>query len=279
MSLVDYGRFVKFSHTIFALPFVLATLAIAGLEMEITAGKVLLIVLAMTSARSCAMAMNRIVDRKIDADNVRTRTRELVTGKISPRNAFIFVVLSALVFLVVSARFNRITALCAPGILVLFLIYPFCKRFTWLSHFFLGFIIGLAPSAAWLALTGTVSPAALWLSLGVMCWIAGFDIIYALLDLEHDRSAKLFSVPACFGVKTSLLLSAGLHLLTLICLWRVFDGTLYRIGLGVMLSVLLYEHMIVKPHDLSRVNMAFFNVNGLASILFFAFTWLEVTIR
>lgn len=279
MSLADYGRFVKFSHTVFALPFVFAALAIASLEMEITAGKVLLIVVAMASARSCAMGMNRIIDREIDADNVRTSTRELVTGKISLRKAAIFVVVSALVFLAVSASFNRITALCAPVILALFLIYPFCKRFTWLSHLLLGFVIGLAPSAAWLALDGRVSPAAFWLSLGVMCWIAGFDIIYALLDLEHDRAVGLYSVPACFGVKTSLLVSAGLHLLTLVFLWRAFAGSIYLTGMGVMLLVLVYEHLIVKPHDLSRVNMAFFNVNGMMSILFFAFTWLEVTVR
>lgn len=279
MSLVDYGRFVKFSHTVFALPFVFATLAIASLEMEITTGKIILIVVAMAAARSCAMAMNRIVDREIDAGNVRTSTRELVTGKISLRNATLFVVASALVFLTVSASFNRITTLCAPVILGLFFIYPYLKRFTWLSHFFLGFVIGLAPSAAWLALDGSVSPAAFWLSLAVMCWIAGFDIIYALLDLEHDRAARLHSVPACLGVKPALLMSGALHVLTLVFLFLAFAGAIYLSGMAMMLLVLAYEHLIVKPHDLSRVNMAFFNVNGMVSILFFAFTWLEVTLR
>jgi len=279
MSLIDYGRFVKFSHTVFALPFVLATMAIASLEMKIEVWKVVLVLMAMATARSAAMGINRIIDKKIDTKNKRTQKRELVTEKISLGNAKFFVIVNSLLFWAIAATFNYITLLCAPIILILFYIYPYLKRTTWLSHFFLGFIDGLAPIATWLALFSDVSPTAFFLGLAMMCWIAGFDIIYALLDLEFDKKEGLYSLPACFGVKTSLVVSGTLHIFTLIFLWFSFDGSIYLIGITVMLIVLSYEHWIVKPDDLSRVDMAFFNVNGLASLFFFAFTWLEVTMR
>jgi 4-hydroxybenzoate polyprenyltransferase len=279
MSLIDYGRFVKFSHTVFALPFVLATMAIASLEKKLTVEQIILILLAMATARSAAMGINRIIDRNIDAKNKRTQNRELVTGKISLRNAKIFVMVNSLLFWAIAATFNYITLLCAPIILILFYIYPYLKRVTWLSHFFLGFVDGLAPIATWIALFGDVSPSAFFLGLAMMCWIAGFDIIYSLLDLEFDQKEGLYSLPACFGVKISLVVSCSLHMFTVIFLCLAFDGYIYLFGVLVMLIVLTYEHWIVKPDDLSRVNLAFFNVNGLASIIFLAFTCLEVITR
>ena len=279
MSLIDYIRFVKFSHTIFALPFVLATMAIASLEMELTLWQVFLILMAMATARSAAMGINRIIDRNIDAKNKRTQKRELVTGKISVRDARIFIIINSILFWTIAATFNYITLLCAPIILILFYIYPYLKQVTWLSHFFLGFVDGLAPIATWIALFADVSPTAFFLGLAMMCWIAGFDIIYALQDIEFDRKEGLYSLPACFGIKISLVVSGILHIFTLVFLYFSFDGSIYLIGITVMLLVLAYEHWILKPDDFSRVNMAFFNVNGLASLLFFTFTWLEVAIR
>ena len=279
MSLIDYGRFVKFSHTVFALPFVLATMAIASLEKKLNIEEIILILMAMATARSAAMGINRIIDRDIDAKNKRTQNRELVTGKISLRNAKIFVVVNSLLFWGIAATFNYITLLCAPIILILFYIYPYLKRVTWLSHFFLGFVDGLAPIATWIALFGNVSPSAFFLGLAMMCWIAGFDIIYSLLDLEFDQKEGLYSLPACFGVKISLVVSCSLHMFTVIFLFLAFDGYIYLFGILIMLIVLIYEHWIVKPDDLSKVNLAFFNVNGLASIVFFVFTCLEVITR
>jgi len=279
MSLIDFGKFVKFSHTVFALPFVLATMAIASLEKKLNIEEIILILMAMATARSAAMGINRIIDRDIDAKNKRTQNRELVTGKISLRNAKIFVVVNSLLFWGIAATFNYITLLCAPIILILFYIYPYLKRVTWLSHFFLGFVDGLAPIATWIALFGNVSPSAFFLGLAMMCWIAGFDIIYSLLDLEFDQKEGLYSLPACFGVKISLVVSCSLHMFTVIFLYLAFDGYIYLFGILIMLIVLIYEHWIVKPDDLSKVNLAFFNVNGLASIVFFVFTCLEVITR
>ena len=275
-SIVTFGNFVKFSHTIFALPFVLATIAIVSLEIDLKVWPVVLVIAAMATARSAAMGINRIIDRDIDAKNQRTQNRELITGKISLRRAKMFVIANAFLFLTIAATFNRITFVCAPFVLIFFFLYPFFKRFTWLSHLFLGFIDGLAPTATWIALTGTIALPAIYLSFAMMFWIAGFDILYSLLDIEFDRHAKLFSIPASFGIKRALILSAIFHALTLIFLAFALKGAFYFLGLLLLLVVLVYEHWIVKPYDLSRVNAAFFNVNGLVSIIYFLFTWLQV---
>ena len=275
-SIVTFGNFVKFSHTIFALPFVLATIAIVSLEINLEILPVLLVIAAMATARSAAMGINRIIDRDIDAKNLRTRNRELITGKVSLRSAKMFVIINSLLFLGIAATFNRITAICGPFVLILFFLYPFFKRFTWFSHVFLGLIDGLAPTATWIALTGTIAWSAIYLSLAMMFWIAGFDILYALLDIEFDCRTKLYSIPARFGIKKALALSAIFHALTLFFLGLAFKGSFYFVGLLILLVVLVYEHWIVKPNDLSRVNSAFFNVNGFVAIIYFLFTWLQV---
>jgi len=278
-TIFTYSNFVKFSHTIFALPFVLATMAIISLEIALKVWQVALVIAAMATARSAAMGINRIIDRDIDGKNLRTKNRELITGKISLRSAWMFVIINSLFFLAIASTFNRITTLCAPFVLVLFFLYPFLKRFTWLSHLFLGFIDGLAPAATWIALTGNIALPAVFLSAAMMFWIAGFDILYSLLDIEFDCQTRLFSIPACFGIKRSLVLSAIFHALTLIFLACAFKGLFYFLGLFILFLVLLYEHWIVKPTDLARVNAAFFNVNGLVSIIYFLFTWLQVTVH
>ena len=278
-SITLYGNFVKFSHTIFALPFVLATMVIVSLEVDLKASQVVLVIAAMATARSVAMGINRIIDREIDAKNVRTKSRELVTGKISLKSARIFIVVNSLMFLVIASTFNLITTVCAPFVLLLFYIYPFLKRFTWLSHLFLGFVDGLAPTATWIALTNTVAPPAVFLSVAMMFWIAGFDILYALLDIAFDRQERLHSIPACFGIKKALGISSFLHVLTVIFLALAFTGGFYFFGLLILSLVLIYEHWIVKPNDLAKVNAAFFNVNGAISILYFLFTWLQVVVR
>jgi len=278
-AITTYGQFVKFSHTIFALPFVLSTLVILSQEIELKVMEVILVIAAMATARSAAMGINRIIDRKIDAQNPRTKNRELITGKLTLREAWGFVLINSALFCLIASTFNWITTIAAPFILILFFIYPFLKRFTWLSHLLLGFVDGLAPTATWIALTGTVKMPAIFLSLAMMFWIAGFDILYALLDIEFDRKEKLFSVPACFGVKIALVISAVFHGLTLIFLALAFNGLIYFLGLFILLIALIYEHIIIKPDDLSRINTAFFNVNGLISIGYFIFTWLQVTIK
>ncbi|MBN2469040.1 MAG: UbiA family prenyltransferase [Deltaproteobacteria bacterium] len=267
---------MRFSHTIFALPFVFATIAIASLHIHVGLRHIVLIILAMATARSAAMGLNRIIDRGIDAKNVRTKNRELVTGEISLKSALLFVSINVVLFLVIAASFNRVTLVCAPVLLIFFVIYPYFKRFSWLSHFFLGFVIGLSPIATWIALTGTVSLPAALLGAAMMCWIAGFDIVYALLDVEFDKKAALYSLPALFGIKISLVVSALLHVFTLIFLMLAFRGPIYLVGMIIMAAVLVYEHWIIRPDDFSRVNTAFFSVNGIASILYCCFTWLEI---
>jgi len=272
----DFLELIKFEHTIFALPF-------AYLGMLLAAGgwptwhQFIWITIAMAAARTLAMAANRIADRVIDARNPRTVQRPLVTGAISLETAWGGSILAALILALAAWQLGPLPLRLLPGAYIFLLGYSFTKRFTWLSHFFLGFTDGLAPVGAWAAIRGSLFSASdlpAWILLAVVTlWIGGFDLIYACQDVEYDRQDGLKSIPALFGVALALQLSIICHALTVMLL--VILGLLlglgwpYWIGMVVVVALLFWEHSLVKPNDLSRIDVAFFNINSYISLTLF----------
>jgi 4-hydroxybenzoate polyprenyltransferase len=261
---------IKFSHTLFALPFALlsAFLAAGGWPRLATLGKILL---AMVGARSAAMAHNRLADRRLDAANPRTATRALPTGALSVRYVWGFLLASIALFLGAAASLNRPTLFLSPVALALLLTYAYTKRFTALSHLVLGLCLALAPIGAWIAVTGSLAPLPILLGLAVLFWTAGFDVIYALQDEEFDRRAGLRSIPARLGARRALALSSVFHVLMavlLLAVWRLAGGGwIFLAGIAATIAALVYQHAIVKPGDLSRVDAAFFTANGFVSVV------------
>ncbi len=270
---------IKFEHSVFALPFALtgAMLAVreSGVAWSATAGKFGWIMLAMVAARSAAMAFNRVADAEIDALNPRTRVRAIPAGVLTKSFTWGFIVFWCGVLVLAAYRLNPLCLKLSPVALAVVLGYSYTKRFTALSHLVLGFALGIAPAAAWIAIRGSLDPPILLLTAAVMLWTAGFDIIYSCQDREFDAGAGLHSLPRSLGVKNALLVSRLLHgAMAVLLLWlsRVLGlGLLSLLGIAVVVALLIYEHSLVKPHDLSRVNAAFFTVNGLVSVLFFLF--------
>ncbi len=270
---------IKFEHSVFALPFALTGALLAwrdsGFHIAGLAWRFLWIVVAMVAARSAAMAFNRILDTPIDARNGRTAKRHLPAGVLSARFACGFTLVSAAVFLWAARELGALCFYLAPLTLAILFFYSFCKRFTMFAHLILGFCLGIAPAAAWIAMRGTLDARILWLTAAVMFWTAGFDVIYACQDFEFDCAEGLCSIPRKFGVKGALSIARLLHVLMVACLMAlVFAfhlGALSFLGVLAVVSLLIYEHGLVKPHDLSRVNAAFFTVNGYVSVLFFVF--------
>jgi 4-hydroxybenzoate polyprenyltransferase len=270
---------IKFEHSIFALPFALtgAILAVREMAMPLAqfSGKLAWILVAMVGARSAAMTFNRLVDAAIDARNPRTNMRHLPAGLLSHAFAWVFLAASCVMFVVAAARLNPLCLKLSPVALGVIFGYSFTKRFTALSHLVLGFALGIAPAAAWIAVTGSLDVRILWLTAAVTFWTAGFDIIYSCQDFDFDRSEGLFSVPSRMGIANALWLSRLLHAAMIACLvilWRGFAlGWLGALGVAAIAALLLYEHSLVRANDLSRVNAAFFTVNGYVSMLFFLF--------
>jgi 4-hydroxybenzoate polyprenyltransferase len=273
--------FVRFSHTIFALPFALAAAVLA--RMEIPPAAVLgWILLAMVGARSLAMALNRLIDADIDAQNPRTAGRELPSGRLAVGQVLAFCAASLAVLLVAVSQLPEETWVLWPVPVAAFVLYPLTKRVTWLCHMALGLTIGIAPMGAWLAVTGDLGAAPVLLGLGVACWIAGFDIIYALLDVEFDRAHGVHSVPARFGEARALWFTRGLHAAAIALLVAggaaAGAGAIYMIGVAVCAGVLVYENAIVRPGDTTRVQAAFAQSNGLLAVVYLVFTLAEVTL-
>ncbi|HUZ45632.1 MAG TPA: UbiA-like polyprenyltransferase [Terriglobia bacterium] len=266
---------IKFEHSVFALPFALtgAMLAVGGWPSW---RQVLWIVVAMVGARSAAMAFNRIADRKFDARNPRTQARALPAGRLSMRFAVAFTIASCGLLVLAAWELNPLAFKLSPVALALLLLYSYTKRFTLLSHIVLGACLGLSPVAAWIALRGDVSASVILLGAAVTLWVAGFDMIYACQDVAFDHDAGLHSIPKRFGVAAALYASAALHVLMLGLLVVVAEmsglGWIALGGLVAVTALLAYEHLLVKPSDLSRLNAAFFTINGYISILFFL-TW------
>lgn len=266
---------IKFEHSVFALPFALtgAMLARRGLPSW---RELLWIVVAMVAARSAAMTFNRIADLKIDALNPRTKTRALPAGQLSLGFAIGFTMLSCALLVLAAWQLNPLAFALSPVAILILLGYSFTKRFTLLSHLILGLCLGMSPAAAWIALRGELSLSVLLLGAAVMFWVAGFDIIYACQDVEFDHTLGLHSIPRRYGIRAALWVSGLLHVGTLALLIAVARmenlGWIAWAGLVAVAALLAYEHALVKPSDLSRVNAAFFTVNGFISILFFL-TW------
>src|SRR5580658_8118963 len=270
---------IKFEHSVFALPFALTGALLAfrdgGFRTSGAAWTLLWIVVAMVGARSAAMAFNRLVDASIDAKNPRTKTRHIPAGLLSKGFGWGFTVASSAVFLLAAWELNPLCFRLAPLALGIVFAYSFTKRFTHFSHLVLGFALGIAPAAAWIAVRGALDPRILLLTAAVMFWTAGFDIIYSCQDYEFDSREGLFSLPKRFGMSGALWIARLFHITMIACLVLLSAsfrlGVLSWAGIGAIVLLLLYEHRLVKADDLSRVDAAFFTVNGYVSVLFFLF--------
>ncbi len=273
---------IKWEHSVFALPFAFcgAMLAAGGLP---TLHQVLWIVVCMVSARSAAMAFNRLADHEIDAANPRTKMRALPAGHLSRQFVLAFVIVSCTIFVFGASQLNRLTLLLSPVALAIVMAYSYTKRFTRWSHLVLGFSLGIAPSAAWIAVRGSLDPRILILTAAVTFWVGGFDVLYACQDYHFDRDTGLHSVPRYFGIRNALLTARLLHIIMLgllIALVATFHlGWIAILGVIVVAALLAYEHSLVSHEDLSKLNAAFFTMNGVISVLFFFFVAADVLIH
>jgi 4-hydroxybenzoate polyprenyltransferase len=284
--LLRHANLVRLPHTVFALPFALVGVVLASYLAPITIGDVVWVVVAFTSARFAAMGFNRIVDREIDARNPRTRSREIPSGAMSVREASVAVVIASLLFLAAAWQLNRLCLLLAPLALAWVLFYSYTKRFTRWSHIVLGVGLSIAPVGGYLAISGHWS-SPWWmliaLATAVATWVGGFDILYALQDVTFDRENGLYSVPSTFGEANALGIARALHVTTVVALAvagiGAGAGTLYFAGVLVAGLLLLYEHSLVRADDFSRLDAAFFTMNGVISIVFLGFVFTERLLR
>ncbi len=272
---------IKWEHSIFALPFALTGSVLAAQGWP--SGPVLLwIVVCMVSARTAAMAFNRLADADLDGANPRTASRALPAGSLSKQFVTGFVAASAIVFLIAAAMLNRLTLELAPVALSVVLAYSYMKRITRWSHLVLGLALGIAPSAAWIAVRGTFDPRIAVLTLAVLLWVGGFDVLYACQDFEHDRRVGLNSVPQAFGIEAAFWIARLMHLAMialLLCLVQLFRlGPISLVGIAIVAVLLAYEHSIISPTDLRRMNAAFFTLNGVISVVFFCFVAADVLV-
>jgi 4-hydroxybenzoate polyprenyltransferase len=280
----NYFSLVKFSHTVFAMPFALIgfSLAVNGKAYQFSVRLFLLIILCMVFARNAAMGFNRLADRKFDSLNPRTDKREIPAGKIRPKAAALFVIINALLFIAAAGFINRLTLLLSPVALLIILGYSLTKRITWLCHFILGLGLSLAPVGAYISVTGIFDIIPIIYSFIVLTWVSGFDIIYALQDEEFDKKHNLHSLPSSSGRKKALTVSVFTHIATFILIVAAGlagkGNLLYWTGALIFNVLLIWQHLIVKPNDLSRVTLAFQTTNGIASILFAIFVILDLVI-
>jgi 4-hydroxybenzoate polyprenyltransferase len=277
-KIILYLRMIKFPHSIFALPFAFTGAVIAA-EGIPSIREIVWITIAMVGARSGAMGLNRVVDRKIDRENPRTKNRELPKGEIRLSEAILFTGVSIAIFIFAAYMLNPLCLKLSPIALAVLFIYSYTKRFTWTTHFVLGLALSAAPLGAWIAVRGTFDAEIVPMGIAVIFWLAGFDTLYALQDIEFDKSHGLYSIPKRFGIKNALLLARLFHLITFIML--LATGVLFKMGifywLGMMIvaGLFIYEHSLVKESDLNKLDIAFFNMNGYISITVFIFTLMD----
>ncbi len=281
----NYLSLVKFAHTIFAMPFALIGFFMAlSQNTKVDSWRILLllVVLCMVFARNSAMGFNRYIDRKFDSENARTAQREIPAGIISPKNALAFVFFNSSLFIITTFFLNKnhLAFYLSPVALIVILGYSLTKRFTALCHMVLGLGLALAPTGAYIAVSGRFDILPVLLSFMVLFWVSGFDIIYALQDIDFDSSKKLKSIPESLGISKSLVLSAILHTFSLILIITIgfldHFNYLYWIGAAIFILLLIYQHLIVKVDDMSKVNLAFFTTNGIASLIFGIFVILDI---
>lgn len=273
---------IKWEHSIFALPFALcgAMLAAGGLP---TVWQLTWIIVAMIAARSAAMAFNRLADAAIDAANPRTQTRALPAGALTPSFVTTFVIVSCAAFVLAASQLNRLAFLLSPAALAVLLLYSYTKRFTRWSHLVLGFALGIAPTAAWIAVRGALDPRILLLTAAVTFWVGGFDVLYACQDCEFDTRSGLHSIPRYCGVGKALWIARWFHLLMLVLLISLVPafalGKIAMVGIAVVAVLLAYEHSLISAHDLTKLNAAFFTMNGVISVVFFVFIASDLLLR
>jgi len=273
-----YLRMIKFSHSVFALPFAFTSALIAASGVP-ELRQVIWIVVAMVGARSGAMGLNRIIDKKIDCANPRTAGREIPRGAISVFEAALLVIVSFIFFELAAYKLNPLCLKLSPIAIAVLILYSYTKRFTWMSHFVLGLSISAAPLGAWIAVTGTFDFGIIPLVVAVIFWLAGFDVLYALQDIDFDREYGLYSIPKRFGIKKSIYFSRIFHavsFLLLVANGMIFElGFFYWTGMFVTAGLFLYEHSLIKEDDLSKLDIAFFNMNGYISVTIFIFTLMD----
>ena len=278
----EYFSLVRFAHTVFAMPFALIGFCLGMMETEFKWILLLQVVLCMVFARNTAMGFNRYLDRNIDAKNPRTKNREIPAGKISAKNALIFVVINIILFITTTFFINRLVFYLSPVAILTVMIYSYTKRFTSLCHFVLGCGLALAPLGAYLAVTGHFAVLPVVYSLIVLTWVSGFDIIYSLQDANFDTQQNLHSIPKKFGIKGALRLSLADHIvsciLVLVAGYLQSAGMFFSIGAAIFIMLIIRQHSIVKPNDLSRVNVAFGTFNGIASIIFAFFDIIDIVL-
>lgn len=283
-KLTSLLEMIKFSHTVFAFPFALMGVVLASLANGAppTLGQLFWICLAMVGARTGAMGLNRIIDARIDADNPRTADRHLPAGRVAATEAWLMVSAAFALLLLAAGMLNPLCLKLAPVAIACLVFYSYCKRFTALAHVVLGLCLAAAPIGAWIALRGDIGWPVVVLGLAVLFWVAGFDIFYALQDYEFDRARGLFSIPSRFGIERSFLVARAFHALmvALLLMLSFSDGLggVYLLGVLVVAALLVYEHLLVRPDDLSRLDAAFFNMNGYISVTIFIFTLADVLI-
>lgn len=281
----NYSSLVKFSHSLFALPFAMIGffLAVNSEGFHFNPFLLIKVLACMVFARNAAMSFNRFTDRDIDKLNPRTLLREIPSGIIHPKSALFFSMINGLLFMATTWFINLLCFFLSPIALLVILGYSFTKRFTSLSHMVLGLGLSLAPIGAYLAVTGKFNLLPVYFSFSVLCWVAGFDIIYALQDEEFDKSLKLRSIPARMGTRNALRFSSVLHIIAVSFIIRAgFGGgfgMLFWVGTIIFSILILYQHLLVKPNDLSRLNLAFFTTNGIASLVFASFVILDLYIK
>ncbi|MDY0279555.1 MAG: UbiA-like polyprenyltransferase [Salinivirgaceae bacterium] len=281
MNIRSYLSFIKFSHTLFAMPFAIVGffMATGVFHYDFNPYILLYVLLCMVFARNAAMAFNRWADHEWDAGNERTAQREIPAGIIKPKNALIFIVVNSLGFIITTFFINSLCFYLSPIALMVILGYSYTKRFTYLSHFVLGVGLGLAPIGAFLALSGEFKVLPVFLSVAVWAWVSGFDILYSIQDISFDKDHKLFSVPAKFGIVRSLWISRSMHILSALFIIGIAiyanTGVYYLMGAFVFISLLFYQHTVVRNGKLDRINFAFFNLNGIASVIFALFAVIE----
>ena len=281
-SVQKYFSLIKVSHTIFSLPFAVLGFVLAfhsnGLEFQYDT--FVFVILAVLFARSAAMGFNRYVDRKIDAKNPRTKTREIPSGKISPKTVLLLVVLSSIAFILTTYFINKLCFYLSPIALLVVLTYSFTKRFTYVSHFILGLGLALAPMGAYLSINPSFDISIIVLSIAVMLWVAAFDVVYALQDIQVDRKEGLFSIPSSFGFKNARIISILMHLISVFLFsyfaFLINAGWIYWIGLFLFSFFVALQHIRIKKQDLSNINILFFTYNGIASIVFSTLTILDI---
>ncbi len=283
-KLTNLLEMIKFSHTVFAFPFALMGMLLASLASGVapTFGQVFWICLAMVGARTGAMGLNRIIDARIDADNPRTAERHLPAGKVAMGEAWLLVLGAFALMLLAAWMLNPLCLQLAPVAIFFLALYSYCKRFTFMAHVVLGICLAAAPIGAWIALRGDIGWPVIVLGLAVLFWVAGFDVFYALQDYEFDRDKGLFSIPSRFGVERSFLITRLFHVaMVFLLLLLAFSeglGLIYLLGVVVVAGLLIYEHLLVRPDDLSRLDAAFFNMNGYISVTIFLFTLADALI-